>query len=307
MEVLVTGAEGQLGFEVAGLCRERGLTVAALAHRDLDITDRKSIDAAISRYRPKVIVNAAAFTAVDKAEADRNMAFAVNRDGAGDLAIKAAEVDASIIHISTDYVFDGSKKSPYSEDDPVAPLGIYGHSKAAGENAVRTSNGQHVILRTAWVYGMRGKNFVKTMLRLGADQKEISVVNDQWGCPTYARDLAEVIAQLSARLLSGSFNPTGYGTFHCAGGGGVSWYGFAEEIFRLAAERVREDLLVKAVSSSGFPAIVRRPANSILDCGHLERIHGLKLRPWDVALADMLGRFQLHDRPGLHFEPGSIV
>ena len=222
-DLLVTGANGQLGFEIARLAAGHGLTCSAMTRDDLDITDPEAVKNAVARVRPKVIVNAAAYTAVDKAETDKDLAFRVNRDGPGFLAEAAEASGAALVHISTDYVFDGTKQGAYSEMDPVAPLGVYGESKEAGERAVREAVDRHIILRTAWVFDSHGANFVKTMLRVGAARDELRVVDDQTGCPTYAADLADTILTLSKSYCAGTMPENGYGTFHCAGTGAVTW------------------------------------------------------------------------------------
>ncbi|NRG18534.1 dTDP-4-dehydrorhamnose reductase [Rhizobiales bacterium] len=288
MDVLLTGAGGQLGFEVAARARDSGLEIAAFAHGDLDIADRAAVDRAVASTRPKIIVNAAAYTAVDKAEADLDAAYAANRDGPAYLAAAAQRCGAAIIHVSTDYVFDGTKPAPYVETDPVAPLGVYGASKLAGEEAVRKACDRHVILRTAWVYGAKGHNFVKTMLRLGSERDVLRVVDDQIGSPTSAADLAQVIVAISRRLCLDAVSPACYGTFHAAGSGETSWHGFAREIFRQAEGRGLRIPKLEAIPSSQFPTPAARPANSRLDCAKLAKVHGIRFRSWQDALAEVM-------------------
>ena len=287
-DILLTGSHGQLGWEVARRAAAAGFSCHGVDREDLDITDRDAVFRLVAELRPAVIVNAAAYTAVDKAESDEAAAFAVNRDGPAHLAEACAAAGIPLIHVSTDYIFDGSKADPYSEDDPVAPLGVYGVSKLAGEEAVRRLCPQHIILRTAWVYGIHGHNFVKTMLRLGRERDTLQVVDDQRGCPTFAADLADAILALVARLRAGQVGEDGFGTFHCAGEGAVTWCGFARHIFETAAPVLKTVPTVEAIGTAQYPTPAQRPANSVLDCRRLQRVHGLTLRPWEVALTEML-------------------
>src|SRR6266404_1033325 len=232
MKLLVLGAGGQVGRE---LCRREwpaGYRLAAFDRGDIDITREDSIAAGMRRERPDMVINAAAYTAVDRAESEPAAAWAVNCTGPAQLAAACREAAVPLIHISTDYVFDGSKHGPYREDDPVNPLGVYGRSKEAGDRAVREGLPEHVIVRTAWVYSAQGHNFVRTMLRLAADRPVLRVVADQIGSPTSAADAAAAIATIVQRLAVGDRN---WGTYHFAGGGAVTWHGFAEAIFELAA------------------------------------------------------------------------
>jgi len=287
-DILLTGAQGQLGWELQRRALAAGLTVDASDRDDLDITDAASVRARLAAVRPALVVNAAAYTAVDKAESDREAAFAVNRDGPANLARACAEHAIPLIHVSTDYVFDGSRPGAYTEDDPVAPLGVYGVSKFDGEEAVRTACPRHVILRTAWVYGVHGHNFVKTMLRLGRERETLRVVDDQHGCPTFAGDLADAVLAIAARLRAGDVPADGWGTFHCTGSGHTTWCGFAREIFSQVAPRGDRVPEVQGIASSEYPTPARRPANSVLDCSRLERVYGIRLRDWRPALAEML-------------------
>ncbi len=287
-DILLTGAQGQLGWELQRRALAAGLTVDASDREDLDITDAGSVRARLAAVRPALVVNAAAYTAVDKAESDREAAFAVNRDGPANLARACAEHGIPLIHVSTDYVFDGSRPGAYGEDDPVAPLGVYGSSKFAGEEAVRAACPQHVILRTAWVYGVHGHNFVKTMLRLGRERDSLRVVDDQHGCPTFAGDLADAVLEIAARLRTGDVPAEGWGTFHCTGSGHTSWCGFAREIFGQVASRGDRVPEVQGIASSDYPTPARRPANSVLDCSRLAHVYGIRLRDWRPALAEML-------------------
>ncbi|WP_413207103.1 dTDP-4-dehydrorhamnose reductase [Rhodospirillum sp. A1_3_36] len=286
--LLLTGANGQVGWEVARKAKARGLTLHALDRAALDITDRNAVARMILRLAPEVVVNAAAHTAVDKAESEEDLAGAINREGPAHLAEACADVDIPLIHLSTDYVFDGTKNGPYLEDDPVAPLGAYGRTKLAGEEAIRATTDRHAILRTAWVHGLHGRNFVNTMLRLGREQDVLRVVEDQVGCPTFAGDLAQAILDLAPRLVAKTAGPEGFGTFHCAGQGATSWHGFARTLFQLARPWYGQGPKIKAIPTSAYPTPAKRPANSILDGAKLARIHGIRLRPWTEALEAML-------------------
>jgi dTDP-4-dehydrorhamnose reductase len=285
-DLLLIGANGQLGWEISR--RAVGLALQAVDRGYLDITDRAAVPRIFESCKPKVVINAAAYTAVDKAENDRATAFAVNRDGPAYLAEACADHGIPLIHVSTDYVFDGDKRGPYTEDDPVAPLGIYGKSKLAGEDAIRDRLRRHVILRTAWVYGIHGHNFVKTMLRIGAERDLLRVVDDQRGCPTFAGDLAEATLTIARRLIVDTVPADGFGTFHCTGAGATTWCGFARKIFEIASPRLARCPVVEAITTTDYATPTKRPANSVLDCGRLKRVHGVRLRPWEEALAEML-------------------
>ena len=287
MDILLTGARGQVGWEVARRAKTAGLTVQACGHAELDIAQRDAVVRAIEAAAPKAVVNAGAYTAVDKAESERDVAFAVNRDGPKYLAEACARAGIPLIHISTDYVFDGAKTSAYGEDDPVAPLGAYGASKLAGEDAVRASGAKHVILRTAWVYGVEGNNFVKTMLRLGRERDTLRVVADQRGCPTFAGDLADAILTVFRNVTTGP-KPDMWGTFHCVNGEPTTWNAFARRIFDLAAPKLGKKPTVEAITTAEYPTPAKRPANSVLDCSKIKRIHGIVLRPRPPALEEML-------------------
>jgi len=287
VDILLTGARGQVGWEVARRAKAAGLNVQAFGHGDLDISQRDAVMRAVDAAAPKAIVNAGAYTAVDKAESERDAAFAVNRDGPAYLAQACARAQIPMIHISTDYVFDGTKTGAYLEEDPVAPLGVYGASKLAGEDAVRASGAKHVILRTAWVYGIEGNNFVKTMLRLGRERDVLRVVADQHGCPTFAGDLADAILTVFKHTTENP-KPDMWGTFHCVNAEPTTWNVFARRIFDFAAPKLGKKPVVEAITTADYPTPAKRPANSVLDCGKIKRIHGIALRPWSPALEEML-------------------
>ena len=234
MKILVFGSSGQMGHALAAAAHERGWTTWGPSHAEVDICNKAAVTKALRCCAPGAIVNAAAYTAVDKAENDRVQAFRTNRDGARVLAEAAAAADLPFIHLSTDYVFDGSATIPYIETDAVGPLGVYATSKEEGEGAVKSAAPRHVILRTAWLYSSFGKNFVRTMLRLGASQTELSVVDDQIGCPTSAADVAKAITTILTAAEAPNFDA--WGTYHCVSADAVTWYGFARAIFE-GAER----------------------------------------------------------------------
>ncbi len=273
--VLVTGRTGQLGHSIAELAddpRFAALDLHVLSRTECDLADSGSIAGAIDRIDPAVIINAGAFTAVDAAETDQAAAFLANRDGVADLAAASGR---RLIQVSTDYVFDGTKPEWYVESDPVAPLGVYGQSKWQGEEAART-NPDHLILRTAWVYASHGHNFVKTMLRLGAERDRLRVVADQVGCPTSARDLAAALLALATADL--------VGTFHLAGTEQATWHEFAVAIFHTAGLAVEVD----AITTAEYPTPAPRPANSRLDSGALAEATGIRLPGWRSSLPPVI-------------------
>lgn len=286
--ILLVGANGQVGWEVERRAPEAGFACHALGRADLDITQQEAVLRAVDRLAPALAVNVAAYTAVDRAESEIETAFAVNRDGAAYLAEACASADLPLIHLSTDYVFDGRKQTPYREEDAVAPLGVYGRSKLAGEEAVRRSCTKHVILRTSWIYGIHGHNFVKTMLRLGRERETLRVVDDQSGCPTFAGDLARAILTLASRLKSQAWPDSVFGTFHCAGEGATTWFDFARVIFKEASPMLRQVPRIEAIKTADYPTPAKRPPYSVLDCSRLAEVHGIVLRPWRVSLAEML-------------------
>jgi dTDP-4-dehydrorhamnose reductase len=287
MRVLVIGANGQLGWELCKRGKNDGFDIVPLDLPGFDITHRSAVQDRVSQAGASLVINAAAYTAVDQAESEPELAFAINRDGPAYLASSCANAGIPLIHISTDYVFDGNKESPYLETDPICPLGVYGKSKADGEIEVRKHLQEHIILRTAWLYGVHGNNFVKAMLRLGGKQEFIRVVADQYGCPTYAGDLADAILNIAHRLREG--RNIIWGTYHCCGKGGTSWHGFAEKIFELARQYV--SLMVEEVepiATADYPTPARRPASSVLACSLIGKCLGIRPRSWQDGLRDMI-------------------
>jgi dTDP-4-dehydrorhamnose reductase len=285
MRVLVLGAGGQVGSELRLHSWPANTKLIAFDRSGLDITRRDAVSAAIAGQHPDIVVNTAAYTAVDRAESEPAAAWAVNCIGAGNIATACREAGVPLIHVSTDYVFDGTQTSPYQETDPVNPLGVYGASKEAGERAIRETLREYIILRTAWVYSSHGHNFVKTMLRLAAEQPILRVVADQTGSPTSAADLAGAIARIAQHIARGDGV---WGTYHFAGAGAVTWHGFAEAIFDLAARWRGPPPRVEAITTADYPTPARRPANSVLDCSRIAATFAIKPRPWRAALADVI-------------------
>lgn len=297
MKILVTGSKGQVGWELQNRRAGRGMTVIGVDIEEIDIADKGAVLELAGDVAADLVVNAAAYTAVDAAEENAELAFRVNRDGPANLATACLGQGIPLIHISTDYVYGGDQAGAYVEDDPMTPLGVYAQSKAGGDQAVSRLLTEHVILRTAWVYGVHGHNFVKTMLRLGRERGRLAVVNDQTGCPTDAADLAKAILDIAHQIRQGGKTP--WGTYHFCGKGRTTWYGFAREIFRLAGQH--ETFAVKSVDpvpTSAYPTPARRPANSVLDCSRITQAFGIVPRPWEESLADMLQRHYQMERRG---------
>ena len=289
MKVLLVGSRGQLGWELLNATKECGLDCEGLDTPQFELTDKEAVERAVGREEFSLVVNAAAYTAVDKAESERAQAFAVNAEGPRYLALACAKNNIPLIHISTDYVFDGSKKTPYTESDPISPMGAYGESKAAGEASVRDNLDKHIILRTSWLYSTHGNNFVKTILRLASEREELRVVADQYGCPTYAADLAGAILHISEQIRSAWAIP--WGNYHYCGKGVTTWHGFAEKICELAKEsRPLQVKRVSAIATEEYPTPARRPPYSALDCSKIERVFGIRTRPWQDSLAEMMSK-----------------
>ncbi len=291
LTLLITGPGGQLGREICLRAAETGHRVIPAGRPGFDITDQDLVTEVIRESGASIVVNTAAYTAVDKAEDEPEKAFRVNRDGPAFLASACSRFDIPLIHISTDYVFDGTKDGPYAETDPVNPGNLYGMSKASGEAEVRDRLDRHIILRTSWLYGTHGHNFVKTMLGLGLEREEIKVVSDRFGCPTWAGELASKILKLTRTALT--LKEPHWGTYHCCGSGSTSWHGFAEEIFRLARPFIQLKVKrVSPISSGDFPAGAARPRNSVMDCSAIDRDFGLSMKPWRETLASAIRWFR---------------
>lgn len=290
MKVLVTGANGQVGRAIAERAADAPDLRFTFADRSMiDLAERPSASRLIEALRPDVVVNAAAYTAVDRAESEPNVAYAVNASGAGELADAAARVAAPIIQLSTDYVFDGSTNVPYDEGAATHPLNTYGRSKLDGEQAVAAANPQHMIIRTSWVHSPFGTNFVKTMLRLAADRDEILVVADQVGCPTSAHSLAGAMIGILERWRSGEADGQGQ-TYHLAGEGSCSWAEFASEIFDQSRGVGGSIATVLPIPTESYPTPAERPHYTVLDCAKFERDFGLCLPPWRDALTSIVRR-----------------
>lgn len=282
--ILVIGHKGMLGQALLDLARQEAISAEGLDLPEIDITDLRQVKATLQAMAPGLVINCAAYTAVDKAESESSTVFAVNRDGPGNLAEACAERRIPLIHISTDYVFDGTLDRAYSEDDRVNPSSVYGQSKWEGEEAVRSRLPEHIIIRTAWLYGVYGSNFVKTIIRLAKEREELRVVADQRGCPTSAGDLASCLLDVAGQV-HGNRNGSWWGTYHYTGQGVTTWHGFAEAI--LEELRTREAVKLSRVipiPTSEYPTPARRPANSALDCSKIAAVFGTAPRPWRMVL-----------------------
>lgn len=289
MKILVTGSNGQVGScLVKQLSLMPEIEFLAVDREQLDITDCEAVNKLVDEFKPDAIINAAAHTTVDKAEQEVELSYAINCDGPQFLAQAANTVGATILHISTDYVFAGDKFGEYVETDDVAPQGIYGKSKLAGELAVAAACPRHIIMRTAWVFCETGNNFVKTMLRLAQSRDELGVVADQFGGPTYAGDIANTLIEMAQALYAGD---THYGIYHFSGFPHVSWYQFACQIFKQAKVQnlLSKDMQVNAITSDQYPTPAKRPANSTLACRKVDQVFGIKPSDWQTALNNLNG------------------
>jgi len=286
MAILVTGGSGQVGSALARLA-PTWVEVVAPTRAELDLADPSAIAQLVASRGWRVVVNCAAYTAVDRAESDVVAAWQVNALAPAALAAASRAAGIPIVHVSTDYVFNGSKPDPYVEDDPVAPVNVYGASKEGGEQAVRNTCAAHIILRTAWAVSASGRNFVNTMLRLGAEQRELRVVADQRGCPTSAEDIARAILTILARLEQGS-GP--YGTFHFVNAGEATWHELATHVFNRAALYGRPTPAVHAITTADYPTPACRPVNSRLATGRIAAAFGIAPRPWREAVDEIVGQ-----------------
>ena len=296
--ILLIGANGQVGGETLPLLEACG-NVVSLPRTELDLSDPASIRTVVRRVKPSWIVNTAAYTAVDKAESDSQMAFAINRDAPGVLGEEALRVGAAVIHFSTDYVFAGGGTRPWSEDDPTGPLGVYGASKLAGEEALAGSGAAHLIFRTSWVYGTRGANFLLTILKLARERKELQIVDDQYGAPTWSRSLARLIehsvlhsesqAKQNEITLDEAVRPVS-GIYHACSSGVTTWFGFASEFVRLAQQTHPEQRFAKLipVPSSAYPTAAKRPENSRMNCEKLTRTLGFEMPTWQHSTLQVM-------------------
>ncbi|MED4281714.1 dTDP-4-dehydrorhamnose reductase [Priestia megaterium] len=275
-KVLITGANGQLGKELVELFTEKGFEVYGFGRDKMDITNQVQVQEIIGAVKPNIVIHSAAHTKVDLAEAEPDQAFSINAYGTRNVAVAAEAVGAKLVYVSTDYVFDGTNDEPYNEFSPTSPLGVYGKSKLAGEQFVRDLHSKFFIVRTSWVYGKYGANFVKTMLKLGEERKELSVVADQIGCPTYTLDLAHAILEL--------VDTQKYGVYHISNSGSCSWYEFAKEIFKVSNMEVQ----VNPCTTADFPRPASRPANSVFEHMSIKLNNFTSVRHWREALSSFL-------------------
>ncbi len=287
MNILITGAKGQLGTELMRQAPDRGLSAFPVDLPEVDITSPDPVREAIRDAGASLVINCAAYTQVDMAESQDLLAFKVNGFGPAILAHVCSEVKIPLIHISTDFVFDGSKRTPYLETDPISPLSVYGKSKAVGEAVVERILSRHIILRTAWLYALQGQNFVRTILRLGAERDTVRVVSDQLGCPTCAADLAEAILTLSEAIRTQG--EIAWGTYHYCGKGVISWHEFAQAILDIAKAYIPlKTTQVDPIPTDQYPTPARRPAYSALDCEKIQNQVGIYPKPWRDSLKKTL-------------------
>ena len=288
MKILVVGGQGMLGQELMACFPATEFTVVNYGLPELDITNEKSVHHVVDSVHPDIVINAAAFTAVDLAETEIDLAYAVNRDGPKHLGLSCRRMGVPLIHISTDYVFDGKSGRPYREQDPPSPLGIYGKSKWAGEEAIRQCHDKHIIIRTAWLYSIYGNNFVKTILRLASQQTELRVVNDQFGSPTSAKDLARAIQNICVNLGVGGTRDE-WGDYHYCGAGETTWFEFArfliEEGKEFAPLRVQRIL---PLSTAEYPTPAKRPQYSVLDCAKIQKVFGVLTNHWETSVRNCI-------------------
>jgi len=285
MRVLITGSNGQVGHCLTEqLNIKKNIVVLALTREDLDITDPVAVNKIVLKFNPNVIINAAAHTAVDNAEKEVELSYKINCDGPKYLAESAQKINAAILHISTDYVFAGDKDGEYHPEDLTEPQGIYGHSKLAGELAVAAACDKHIILRTAWVFGEHGNNFVKTMLRLGKDRDSLSIVGDQFGGPTYAGDIAGALIEIATQIDQGKM--VEYGVYHFSGFPHVSWFEFAQAIFsEVETQQVFNNIpVLNSIPTTAYPTPAKRPANSKLATDKIMQSFGIAASDWQAAL-----------------------
>jgi len=288
MRVLVIGRTGQISTELLARLPAAGHQAVGLEPPDFDLTDAAQVAAAFAAHRPEAVINAAAYTAVDRAEDDRDLAFAVNATGPRLVGEAAARAGIPVVHYSTDYVFDGDQPTPYTEADTPNPVGVYGASKLAGERALHAAQPRSVTFRTAWVCSAHGNNFVKTMLRLGRERPEVRVVADQHGAPSFADDLADAAIAILPRLAAAPAGDPVFGVCHLTGQPFTTWHGFAAEIFAGAAARGQPAPVLTAITTADYPTRARRPANSRLDCSRSARLLGVPAADWRQGLARCL-------------------
>ncbi len=292
LHLLVLGSLGMLGRDLVERIRQDGMRATGLDMPGIDITKAVETEDLIGSIAPDVVINCAAYTAVDKAEIEIEAAYAVNRDGAANIARACNRLRIPLIHISTDYVFDGSAKRAYREDDAANPISIYGRSKWEGEEAIRSALNEHLIVRTSWLFGSHGNNFVKTILRLAREREELRIVADQHGCPTWTGDLSKALAQISKQILEDEISAR-WGTYHFCGEGETTWYGFTQAI--IEEERQREKLKaarIVPISTTEYPLPAKRPQRSALDCAKIKSAFGIAPAPWRKGLVKVLQEYQ---------------
>ena len=285
--ILIIGKIGQVGYELRRTVAPLG-RVVAIDYPEIDLTDGASIRKWVRETAPAIVINAAAYTAVDKAETDEQRSQQINGLAPGILAEEAKRAGAWLVHYSTDYIFDGTKQAPYVEDDLPNPLGAYGRSKLAGDQAVQQADGLHLIFRLCWVYGARGQNFMLTMMRLAREREKLRVVSDQFGCPTWSRSIAETTALAIQQVLVAREPSALKGVYHLAAAGQTSWHGFAEAIIELMPETDRKCKAVEPIPTSEYPLPAKRPAYSVLSCEKLQRTFGLELPDWRESLGQVV-------------------
>ncbi|MGA9449947.1 MAG: dTDP-4-dehydrorhamnose reductase [Verrucomicrobiia bacterium] len=289
MKILLLGKNGQVGWEL-----RRALAplaeVVAVDYPEINFTDTVTLRALVAAHDPSVVVNAAAYTAVDKAETEKELCRQINAVAPGVLAEAAKKVGALMVHYSTDYIFDGTKTSPYAESDAPNPLGAYGRSKLEGDQAVKASGADHLIFRLCWVYGARGQNFMITIQRLARERETLRVVGDQFGCPTWSRMIAEATAQALKQVMAGADRSAYNGEYHLAAGGQANWHEFASRIIEWMPDGERKCRAVERITTSEYPLPARRPAYSVLDCGKLQKTFGLRLPHWEASLRQVLDK-----------------
>jgi dTDP-4-dehydrorhamnose reductase len=293
MRFLLLGGTGQVGEEFRALSLPIDVEVVAPTRDELDLEDPQTISRVIAAQPWSAVINAAAYTDVDCAESDEPVAFAVNAEAPTRLATETGRSGIPLIHISTDYVFDGRKGAPYVEEDAVAPLNAYGRSKLAGEFGVQTANPRHVILRTSWVYSPYRRNFVRTILRLAGERDCLTVVSDQRGCPTAAADMAQVCLDIAVRCASEPKRAP-YGIYHFAGAGDATWFDLANAIIDMSTDQRRGSPRIMPIGTSEYPTLAIRPADTRLDCTAIVRAFGVQLRPWRQALAQTIHRLLIN-------------
>lgn len=289
MKILLIGKNGQVGWELRRTLAPLA-EVVAVDYPEINFADTPALRRLVAETKPAVVVNAAAYTAVDKAETEQELCHQINATGPAVLAEEARRLGALIVHYSTDYIFDGSKQTPYVETDQPSPLGAYGASKLAGDEAVCASGAEHLIFRLCWVYGARGQNFLLTMQRLAREREKLRVVKDQVGCPTWSRMIAETTALALQQVIASRERAAFNGAYHLAASTHTSWHGFASKIMELMPEADRKCREVEGISTAEYPTPAKRPAYSVLNCDKLQKTFGLRLPDWETSLRQVLDK-----------------